>query len=486
MESSHVLAGLTAAGLLVAARGLQERLQSAFVLSLVLLGFGILACIFKGFDFKEALTLLAVFAALLPCGRYFSRRNSMFQLRFPPLWVTAILFILLGSVWTGVFNYRYEDYSTDLWTTFDLVEDAARFLRSTLGATLVLALFSVFSLLSPVQPETEYPGAVELHRALEIIRKSRRVSSALALAGDKSLFFNKKEDAFLMYAIEGKSWIVLGDPVGELKDREDLAIRFKDLCQRKKAWSLFFLVNQGHFQFYLDMGLTVIKVAEKARVALKHFKLENLASADLKNIYQRFKEKEEFTFEILQEGSTGPILDELKRVSEEWLSKNKTREKGFSTGFFQERYLNFFPMATLRREGKLIAFANLQKAHDREEAAVDLLRSGADVPAGLEDYFLLELMFRAGEEGFKWFNLGSAPPLDVDGSPLAPFKGKVAQILSPYANPHKLPDIRKDKERFNPEWATRYLAFSANLPLAVAFTNIQALVDKGNRINFKK
>ncbi len=486
IESSHFLVGLVAAGLLVLARGLQQRLQSAYVFTLIFLGFGLLGCLFKGFDYQEAVTLLVVIGMLLPFGRYFPRRNSVFQQRYPPLWVTAVLFVLLGSIWTGVFNYRYEDYSSDLWTTFDIVEDAARFLRSTLGATLTLLVFSILNLLSPSQPETETPGGAELGRALEVIQKSRRASAALALAGDKALLFNKKEDAFLMYAIEGRCWVALGDPVGEEKEREDLAIRFKDMCHRKNAWALFYLVDQQHFQLYLDMGLTVMKAGEEARVALKGFHLENLTSADLKNIYQRFKDQEDYTFEIHPEKSWGPLLPELKKVSEDWLSKNKTREKGFSAGFFQERYLGYFPLAIVRKEGKIEAFANLMQGGSGEEIGVDLLRSSHEAPAALEDYLLLELFDWASGKGFKWFNLGTAPPLDVEGSPLAPFKDKVAEILTPYAHFSKLPDIRKEKERFGPEWNTRYLAAAANLPLTVAFTNIQALIAKGNRGSFKK
>jgi phosphatidylglycerol lysyltransferase len=486
MESSHFLVGLVAAGLLVLARGLQQRLQSAYVLTFILSGFGVLGCLFKGFDYKEIITLLVLLGMLLPFGRYFSRRNSIFQQRYPPLWVTAVLFVLLGSVWTGIFNYRYEDYSSDLWTTFDVVEDAARFLRSTLGATVTLLVFSIVNLLSPSQPETETPGGAELGRAQDVIRKSRRASAALALAGDKALLFNKKEDAFLMYAIEGKCWVALGDPVGEEKEREDLAIRFKDMCHRKKSWALFYLVDQQHFQLYLDMGLTVMKAGEEARVPLKGFHLENLASADLKNTYQRFKDQEDYAFEIHPEKSWSPLLPELKNVSEDWLSKNKTREKGFSTGFFQERYLGYFPLAVVRKEGKIEAFANLMQGGSGEEIAVDLLRSSHEAPAALEDYLLLELLDWASGKGYKWFNLGTAPPLDVEASPLAPFKDKVAEILTPYAHFSKLPDIRKEKERFGPEWNTRYLAIAANLPLTVAFTNIQALIAKGNRVPFKK
>lgn len=485
LEGAHFATALVAAGLLVLARGLQQRLEAAYGWSLVLLGVGVVGCLLKGFDYQEAFTLLVFFAALLPCRRYFPRKGSLFQQRYPPLWVTAVLFVWLGSIWTGIFNYRYEDYSNDLWTTFDLVEDAARFLRSTFGALATLLAFSIVSLFSPNQPETEYPGAGELARALECVKKSRRSLAALALMGDKALFFNKKSDAFLMYAIEGKSWVVLGDPVGEEKDREDLALRFKDLCHRKNAWVLFYLVDRDHFQFYLDMGLTVVKVGEEARVPLKALKPEGLAG-DLRNTYQRFKTGEDYAFEILPENSAGLLLPELKKVSEGWLSKNKTREKGFSAGFFHEAYLDAFPLAVVRQEGKVAAFTHLLVSAAKEEASVDLLRSAAEAPPMLEDYLLLEVLLWAKEKGIKYFNLGTAPLLDIEESPLGPFKDQVAEMLSPYAHVLRLPDIRKEKERFNPEWAPKYLAASANLPLAVAFANTRALIARGNRAGIKK
>jgi phosphatidylglycerol lysyltransferase len=233
------------------------------------------------------------------------------------------------------------------------------------------------------------------------------------------------------------------------------------------------------------MGLTVVKVGEEARVALKSLKMEALAS-DLKTSYQKFKEKEEYSFEVLPEGAGQDLLPELKRVSEEWLSKNKTREMGFSTGFFQENYLQRFPLALVRREGKVEAFANLLESAYKEEIMADLLRSSHEAPAALEDYLLLEAMQWAKEKGFKWFNLGTAPLLDVAESPLAPFKDKVAEILSPYPHLLQLPDIRKEKERFNPEWSPQYLATSANLPLSVAFANTRALIAKGGRTGAKK
>ena len=479
MEGSHVLVGLVGAGLLVVARGLQRRLEGAHSFALVLLGLGALGCLFKGFDYQETLTLLVIMVPLLFSRRYFPRKASLFQQSYPPVWVTAVLFVWLGSIWVGVFNYRYEDYSTDLWTTFDLLEDAARFLRGTLGATVTLVLFSVISLLSPTQAETEIATRSALEKALEVVKKYRRTYASLALLGDKTLLFNKKSDAFLMYAIEGKSWITMGDPVGVQKEQQYLSLKFKDLCRRQNASALFFGLDQDHFQFYLDIGLTVMKMGEEARVPLKSFKIEALSSADLKNTYQRFKEKEDFTFEVLTGMQADSVLPELKVVSEEWLSKNKTREKGFLTGFFQEDYLKWFHLAVVRKEGKVIAFASLWQAGAKEEAAIDLLRSSATAPAFIEDYLWLEVFLWAKEKSYEHFNLGTAPLLDIEESPLAPFKTQLGEILSPYGNGVLLQDIRKEKERFNPEWSPKYLAASGNLPLHLAFNNIRDLVAKG-------
>jgi phosphatidylglycerol lysyltransferase len=481
LESAHFLTGMMGAWLLVLGRSLQQRLESAYYFALVLLGLGILGCFFKGFAYQEALLLLCLFIALLFSRGYFRRKGSIFQQRYSPLWITVILFVWLGSIWLGFNNYRYEDYSNDLWTTFDIVEDAARFLRSSFGATAVLLIFSIISLISPSQPETEFPKSDELDKAQEALGHFNKSYACLALLGDKALLFNKKRDAFLIYAIEGKSWIVLGDPVGHEKDREDLVTRFRNLCRIKNAMPVFYQVDQNHFQFYLNLGLTVLKISEEARVVLSSFQLENV-SADLKNTFQRFKEKEDYEFDVIPSDGVQAHIKELRAVSESWLSFHKTREKGFSAGFFQASYLKRCPVAVVRKEGKIVAFANILQSHGKAEASIDLLRSVSEEPKSLDDYLLLEVMFWMKNKNCQWFNLGTAGILDMEESPLAPFEQSLMEILSPYIRVSHLTEIRKEKDRFMPEWSPKYLAYSANLSLEVAFNNIASLISRGNRV----
>ncbi len=480
LEGSHFAVAIIGALLLVLARSLQRRVESGYYLVLVLLGLGVLGSFFKGFDYQEALILLVIFAALLFSRGYFPRKGSIFQQSFPAVWIAAVLSVWLGSLWVGVFNYRYEDYSNELWTTFDLMQDVARFFRASLGATVTLFIFSIVCLLSPAAPETEFPNASELDKAEGILRNSPKAFAALSLLGDKALIFNKRSDALIMYAIEGKSWIAMGDAVGHEKEAEDLALKFRDLCLRKKAMPLFYLVDQKYFQFYLDMGLTVLKIGEEARVPLKSFGVKDL-HADLKNTYQRFKDKEDYAFDVIPAEGVEPHLKEIRDVSESWLSKHKAREKGFSGGFFHPGYLKRSSLAVIRKEGKIMAFANLLQGHGKEEAAVDILRSTEEATKALEDHLTLEIMLWAKEKGIQWFNLGPAGLLDMAESPLAPFEVQMTEILSPYVRVSNLMEIRKDKERFNPEWNPKYLASSGNLSLDVAFNNIRSLISRGNR-----
>ena len=86
-----------------------------------------------------------------------------------------------------------------------------------------------------------------------------------------------------------------------------------------------------------------------------------------------------------------------------WLSQKNTREKGFSLGFFNEEYLKRYPVAVVRKDQKIIAFANIWMGADKEEISVDLMRYHPEAPPGIMDYLFVELMLHAKQEGYRWF-----------------------------------------------------------------------------------
>ena len=81
----------------------------------------------------------------------------------------------------------------------------------------------------PAPPQPTESGRQELEKAYCIVLNSVEASANLALLGDKRFLFSPEGDAFIMYAIEGRSWIAMGDPVGPALRWSELVWKFREL-----------------------------------------------------------------------------------------------------------------------------------------------------------------------------------------------------------------------------------------------------------------
>ena len=136
---------------------------------------------------------------------------------------TALVVVtLLCAAWLGMFSYKHVDYSHELWWRFALHGDAPRFLRATSGAAILVLLYAVAKLMVPARPTAVSLGPADLETVGSIVRESPKTYANLALLDDKEFLFSPDKRAFIMYGVQGQSWIAMGDPVGP----ED---RWKDL-----------------------------------------------------------------------------------------------------------------------------------------------------------------------------------------------------------------------------------------------------------------
>lgn len=479
MEGSHFLASLAGAGLILLARGIQRRLDAAYHLTLLLLAAGVLVSLLKGFDYEEAVLLTAMFAAFLPCRRYFYRKASLFSQRFTTEWVLAILLVLIGAFWIGIFSYKHVTYSDELWWQFALHGDAPRFLRASVGIVGAMVFFFIAKLLRAAPPEPALPGPVELAQARTIAAASVNTTATLALLGDKDLLFSESGRSFIMYGIEGRSWVAMGDPVGPDEERSQLIWQFREICDRHDGWTVFYEVAEENLPLYIELGLTLFKIGEEARVPLDTFSLEGSGRKGMRYIEHKV-ERSGCTFEIVPAEEISALLPELKKISDTWLADKKTREKGFSLGFFQEAYLQLFPVAVVRREGRIIAFANIWAGAGKTELSIDLMRHLPEAPQGVMEYLFVQIMFWGKKEGYHWFNLGMAPLSGLDNQPFAPLWNRLGALLFRHGEHfYNFQGLRSYKEKFDPQWKPRYLASPAGLALPRILTNITALISRG-------
>jgi phosphatidylglycerol lysyltransferase len=476
LELSHFIASVAGMGLLLLGRGLQRRLDAAYHLIVVLLITGIAASLAKGFDYEEAIALFLILVAVWPTRRHFYRRASLFSQRFNAGWIAAIFIVLGCSVWLGFYSYRHIEYADSLWWRFTFGGDASRFLRATVGVVVLGLFFAAARLLRPAPPQPLQPGPQELEKAHAVVRNSTVAAANLALLGDKRFLFNPEGDAFIMYGIEGRSWIAMGDPVGPGSHWPELIWNFRELSDRYGGRTVFYEVGHEHLHLYLDLGLSLLKLGEEARVPLTAFSLEGSARKGLRYT-QRKLEKEGCRFEIMSPESVPTRLQELKSISDAWLMDKSTREKGFSLGFFQPDYIERCPVAIVIRNERIEAFANVWTGAQREELSLDLMRYLPQAPDGVMEYLFIRLMMWGKEQGYRWFNLGMAPLSGLEDRALTPLWNRLGAFVFRYGEHfYNFQGLRRYKEKFDPQWRPKYLASPGGLTLPQIFANLAALI----------
>lgn len=480
IELSHFLGSFAGVALLFLARGLQRRLDAAYLLTVGLLVVGIAASLAKGLDWEEATVLTAMLLALAPCHREFHRRSSLLHEPLTAGWIAAIAAVLLTSAWLGLFAHRHVEYSGDLWWRFALDGDAPRFLRAMAGVVIFVFAVGVARLLRPAAPEPAAPGPRELDAAEQVARESPRSYAYLALLGDKRLLFHESGGAFVMYATQGRSWVAMGDPVGPRDEATELAWRFQAIAQRHGGWPVFYEVAEEGLARYVEMGLSLAKLGEAARVPLRSFTLEGSARAELRQALRR-AERDEATFEMLPQEAVGAVLPELEVVSRAWLEEKGASEKGFSLGFFQPEYLARLPVAVVRRGGRIVAFANLWPGGDRHELSIDLMRyDPATAPHGVMDFLFTRLFLWGAGEGYAWFNLGMAPLSGLGQREAGPLWNRLGGFVFRHGDSfYNFEGLRRFKEKFEPVWEPRFLASPAGLALPGIVADLINLVGGG-------
>jgi phosphatidylglycerol lysyltransferase len=400
IEGSHFLGSIVGVGLLVLSQGLRRRLDSAYHYTAMLLVAGIALSLLKGFDYEEAVILFGMLLILMASRREFYRQPSVLS---EPLSLGAIALVLLvvtTSLFIGMFAFKHVNYTDAIWGRFQIRGprgDAARFLRATAGAFFAAFVAIALRILKASTPDVKEPTAEVMPRIEQVIGNARDTRAHLALLRDKHLLFSDTGDSFIMYGIEGRSWVAMGDPMGKSGEREELAWKFREMVDRHDGWPVFYQVRPENLHVYLDLGLTLLKLGEEARVPLTEFSLEGSNRKRLRQTVKKF-EKLNASYDVIPRSEVASYLPRLRTISDEWLKLKAGSEKGFSLGYFDEDYLARTPVAVIRVNDEICAFANLWCGCGNDEVTVDLMRYGSEAPEGVMEYLFIQMMLWGREQ----------------------------------------------------------------------------------------
>ena len=342
-------------------------------------------------------------------------------------------------------------------------------------------LFALAQLIRPAPHEADEPTDADLEAATEVIAHHGTATASLVYLRDKALLFNEDRSGFVMYGVKGQTFVAMGDPVGPPAATPDLIRAFLERCDDFGGTPVFYEVRKQNLHHYADFGLTFMKLGESARVDLERFIFEGPAASRYRQAIRRL-EKDGAAFRVIPAAEVPAAIDQLRRVSNDWLEEKAGGEKGFSLGFFDPGYLARFPVGLVERDGHVVAFANLWPGSSKEEIAIDLMRYHRDAPKNVMEALFVHLIKWSKEQGYRWLDLGMAPMSGFEQSPVAPLWMRLGVFLYEHGEPlYNFQGLRAYKDKFDPVWDPRYLAYPGGLKLARILADVSALVAGGYR-----
>ncbi|MDH4414617.1 MAG: phosphatidylglycerol lysyltransferase domain-containing protein [Rhizobium sp.] len=353
--------------------------------------------------------------------------------------------------------------------------------EGTLGLSMVLGVFASRGLVRMPRRKRNQDdeAAGELARAVALLPHQGNASAGLVRLGDKRILLSDCGEGFIMYARQGRSLVALFDPVGPKHLWAPLVEKFIAEARRSRSRPVFYQVSADFLPVAVDMRLQALKLGEQAVVDLTTFTLAGGDWLKLRRSINR-AERDGLSFELVPANAVSPILDELETVSDTWLAAHQAGEKGFSLGIFDRAYVASGPVAVIRLEGRIVAFASLMTTSSNGDAFIDLMRHVPGVHRGMMDLLFVKIMETLKAEGLRTLNLGMAPLAGLTSHRRAPAWNHVArQIFEHGERFYNFRGVRAFKEKFDPDWQPRYLAVAGQgLPI-LSLIDVTLLIGGG-------
>jgi phosphatidylglycerol lysyltransferase len=121
----------------------------------------------------------------------------------------------------------------------------------------LLAAIGLLRLARRPRAALERPAEPALRKAEALALANGQRLDPRASRGDAVLWFSSGGRAALVFLVLGRTWLALGEPIGEAAESEELAWRFELEARRRGARAAFLGIDAARSALFLDLGLTL-------------------------------------------------------------------------------------------------------------------------------------------------------------------------------------------------------------------------------------
>jgi phosphatidylglycerol lysyltransferase len=488
-HGGHLTAALAGFALLMLASSLGRRKRMAWALTLIALGISAISHLVKGLDYEEAFLAGALIVMLWSMrARFHARSDAPSVQQGLRVLAGAILFTLAYGV-SGFFLLdRHYSVNFGFWEAFRQtvvmftqfydpgLVPLSRFGRFFAGSIYIVGAvtfsYAGLMLLRPIfvrEPATKE----ERLRVQKIVEQYGHSSLARFILFDDKHYFFTPGGSVIGYALIGRTAVTLGDPVGPSDDLFPTIQAFENLCQHNDWQAVFYQTLPETLEQYKSAGFDALCIGNEGIVGLETFILKGKEGKHLRPAINKLTNGG-YKFIVHEPPISDSLLEELRSISNEWLTMMHGSEKRFSLGWFDDDYIRHSPIAAVYTpEGWISAFANIVTEYQRSEITVDLMRRRHEMENGTMEFLFVSMFQWAKEGGYNSFNLGLSALSGVGEKPGDPAIERAVHFIYEHVNKfYNFKGLHAFKEKFQPEWSPRYLIYPGAASLAPAVAAI--------------
>jgi len=482
LETTRFITLVIGSWLIIISVNIYRRKERAFKITLLILIFSILFNLIKAIDYEEALFSLVLIIILIKNRQLFYVKSVKFN---PKALIAKITFSIFGLLLYGILgfwflekkdlgiNFNFTQALNATWRQIFLMGNkftphtryAKTFLNSLNWLTTLNLLYLTSELFRPLILKNKRKEDIKL--AKQIVNKySNSNLDTFKTDSDKNFFFSKNKKTVIAYGLYKGVALCLGDPVGPKENLQKCLTEFKQYCKYHDLKIAFFQTRATYLDIYRQFKFKEIKIGDEAIVNIKNFNLEGRTHKNLRNTINKISKKNYIT-EFIAPPLNKKLFNQIKVVSDSWLSLPAKKEYKFTLGSFEYNYLKNTPIFVLRNsQHQIIAFTNLINSYRKKQLVIDLMRHMDNAPNGVMDYLFVKLFFYLKKQGYHSVSLGLAPMsgFNLDEKPKK--IEKIAHLISTKINfIFNFRGLKKYKAKFADIWEPHYLVYENNLDI---------------------
>ncbi len=334
------------------------------------------------------------------------------------------------------------------------------------------------------------------------------------LAPENEHFVTPDGEGLVNYRVTGNVAVVLGDPICAPHAEERVIRSFLAFCTHQKWHVAFYQVYPQYLNIYRSHNFRAFKMGEEALINPQTFTLHGSALANVRTSSRR-AEREGITIQWYEGVLPTDVMLQLEQLSRAWLkhkSGEKAAETAFSVGRFDEvntsaeraeriaeyaapstisqgtapRFLTAVAMTSTGTACAFMTFTPIYGGGTHETSSaqpstqewgwtLDIMRRTSITPPGVMELLLTRAIERFRVSGATVLSLGLVAWSDTRQE-MSPLQRKLASFVTDRL--HLLEthnSLFRFKQKFNPNWESRYLVTRTNLALPLVVLGVMRI-----------